>query len=144
MPDDPSMGGNGSGSGTGMPPPNNPWPASVRTTGVVKPANVEGPAGAKTENGSMALTRGASVVHPANQAHAHGDRREGTMPLTGHASVVHPSNKEFTVGITDNPKHPSAVAVGRGAIPVQPFRDSGRPSGSMPVSEMPMVRPKGK
>ncbi len=127
-------------SDSGMPPPNNPWPSSVRTTGVVKGSNVEGPTGAKTENGYMPLTRHGSVVHPANQAHAHGDRREGTMPLTGHASVVHPANKEFTVGITDNPSHPSATAVGHGAIPVMPFQSSGMPAKSMPISEM--ARPK--
>ncbi len=126
--------------GNDMPPPNNPWPASVRTQGVVKPANVPGPAGAKVENGNGSLTRHGSVVHPANQAHAHGDRREGTMPLTGHASVVTPANREFQVGMSGHPEKPAATAVGHGAIPVAPFRSNGMPATSMPISEM--SRPK--
>ncbi len=142
MDNNPLYSGGGGDGGNPMPAPNNPWPSSVRTTGVVKPANVEGPAGAKTENGEGLMGRHGSMVHPANQAHAHGDRREGTMSLTGHASVVHPSNKEFTVGMSGHPEKPAATSVGHGAIPVQPFRSgSGMPSTSMPISEM--AKPRG-
>ncbi len=125
-----------------MPAPNHPFPSGIASHGVVKPPNVQGPAGSKVNNSFMPLTHGASTVHPANQAHVHGDRREGTMPLTGHSSPVHPSNREFDLGMSHGHEPTPVASPGHGSVPVNPFMQSGVPAKAMPISEMARSRSK--
>jgi hypothetical protein len=93
--------------------------------GVVQPSNIQGPMGNRANNGSVPLTRSASMVEPANAKLKDGDpggagampRVAGDIPLPNHRfSVDNVGNSQYN----DFPVQP-----GQGAVPVNPFLASG-------------------
>src|SRR5262245_58918354 len=64
------------------------------------------------------------------------DRRGGTMPLGGVASTINAPNHQFNPGMSKMPQPPSAIEPGKGAIPVQPWTQSGMPARvTMPIRD---------
>jgi hypothetical protein len=104
-----------------------------------QPPNQTGPAGTRVNNGFLPLAHEASSVNPPNHGPG-GDHKGGSYPLGGMASPVQPPNHKFAVGSSKMPQPPSAVEPGRGAIPVEPFGQSGQPRLAMSVPDMRSAR----
>lgn len=85
--------------------------------GVVKPPNESGPGGNRSGNSYLPLDRTAA---PDLACGCGGDRRRGCAPLEEVASPVHPPRHRFDIDAAKMPQPPSAVAPGKGAIPVDP------------------------
>jgi hypothetical protein len=107
-----------------------PVPGGVER-GVVRPPNQPGAAGNGANNSYLPLTRVAGGVEPSNYG-AGGDRRGGSMPLGALPSPVQPPNHRFDVGMAKMPQPPSVVEPGKGAVPVDPWNDSGLPNRAIP------------
>jgi hypothetical protein len=107
-----------------------PVPGGVER-GVVRPPNQPGAAGNGANNSYLPLTRVAGGVEPSNYG-AGGDRRGGSMPLGALPSPVQPPNHRFDVGMAKMPQPPSVVEPGKGAVPVDPWNDSGQPNRAIP------------
>ena len=100
---------------------------------VVTPPNEE--MGELSERLSMRPTAGASPVDPPNMAIA--GMKPGMSAMgTREASPVDPPNLHFGVDLAQIPQPQSAVEPGRGTVPIRPFTKEGKPSMSLPVSEM--------
>ncbi|MGP0063531.1 MAG: hypothetical protein ACLQGP_08035 [Isosphaeraceae bacterium] len=107
-----------------------PVPGGVECD-VVRPPNQTGAAGNGANNSYLPLTRGAGGVAPSNYG-AGGDRRGGSVPLGTVPSPVHLPDHCFDVGMAKMPQPPSAIEPGKGAVPVSPWNDSGRPNRAIP------------
>ncbi len=103
-----------------------PVPGGVEH-GVVRPPNQPSAAGNGANNSYLPLSRGTGGVKPSNYG-AGGDRRDGSMPLNALPSPVQPPNHRFDVGMAKMPQPPSVIEPGKGAVPVNPWNDSGQPN----------------
>ena len=107
-----------------------PVPGGVER-GVIRPPNKPGAAGNGANNSYLPLSREAGGVKPSNHG-ADGDRRGGSMPLAAQPSPVRPPNHRFEVGMAKMPQPRSAIEPGKGAVPVNPWNDSGQPNRAIP------------
>lgn len=116
-----------------------PMPGGVRR-GVVEPPNASGPAGSRAHNGYLPLVGSASPVTAGIPGS--GNRPNGSAPLGGMASPVHPPDHRFHVDTAKMPQPPSAIELGKGAIPVNPWNAAGQPNRavSLPDADRPPRR----
>lgn len=87
------------------------------------PPSNEIPGGNRANNGFLPLTRLSSPALPLNR----GDRKNGSASLAGMPSPVHLPDQRFDVRRAKMPQPPSAIEPGKGAIPISPWDDQGRP-----------------
>ncbi len=104
--------------------------------GVIKPPNEAGPGGNRASNGYLPL---GGTPGPVLRPRHGGDGRKGCVPLDGTASPVRVPGRRFDVDKAKMPQPPSAIAPGKGAIPVIPWDASGRPIRA--VGELDAERP---
>jgi hypothetical protein len=111
-----------------------PKPGGTRR-GVVQPPNQSGPGGNRANNSYLPL---GGSAHPGTPPHHDGgDRRSGCVPLGKMASPVHLPDHRFDVDTAKMPQPPSAVELGRGAIPVTPWDAAGRPNHVTAETDLP-------
>jgi hypothetical protein len=101
---------------------------------VVRPPNQPGAAGNGARNSYLPLSLQAGSVKPSNYGDD-GDRRDGCMPLGAMPSPVEPPNHRFDVGMAKMLQPPSAIEPGKGAVPVNPWNDSGRMNRAIPEQD---------
>ena len=106
--------------------------------GIVQPPNEDGPGGNRAHNGYLPLVGAAGPLPPGGPVC--GDRRNGSFPLGEIVSPVQLPAQRFDVETAKMPQPPSAIELGRGAIPVVPWDAAGRPSRVLPVADMPERR----
>jgi len=98
--------------------------------GIVCPPNEAGPGGNRATNSYLPLAGGPGPLPPENRC---GGPRGGSYPLDPIASPVHVPDCRFDVERAKMPQPPSAIAPGKGAIPVDPAEIAGRSGpGSVP------------
>ena len=110
----------------------NPRPVGVR--GVVSPPNRPDTAGNGARNGYLPL---AGTKGPALPRDPEGHRPEGSFPRMKLPSPVHLPDQRFKVSEAKMPQPPSAVMLGRGAIPVNPWDGDGQPNHARPDQDLP-------
>jgi hypothetical protein len=99
--------------------------------GVVSPPNRTGAAGNGAKNSYLPLDRKVGGAIPLTHGSG-GDRRGGSADLTGQRSPVTPPDHRFDSSAAKMPQPPSAIEPGRGAIPVSPWAESGKPNRATP------------
>lgn len=109
-----------------------PRPVGVR--GVIAPPNRADTAGNGATNGYLPL---AGTKGPALPRDLDGHRPEGSFPRMKLPSPVHLPDQRFQVKESKMPQPPSAVALGRGAIPVNPWDAQGQPNRAEPEQDIP-------
>jgi hypothetical protein len=105
-----------------------PMPRGGRRS-VIVPPNEAGAGGNRANNGYLPLADAKGSVLPLNHG---GDRRNGSAPQGGIPSPVHLHDHRFDVSRAKMPQPPSAIEPGKGAIPVNPWNDTGEPSHALP------------
>ena len=99
--------------------------------GVVRPSNQPGAAGSGANNSYLPLDRRAAGVNPSHYGTG-GDNCGGSADLAGQATPVRLPNHHFDVSMAKMPQPPSAIELGRGAVPVTP----GLPNRAIPELEI--------
>jgi hypothetical protein len=104
--------------------------------GVVRPPNQPGTAGNGANNSYLPLDRKSGAVnHPIYRSG--GDRPGGSADLAGQPSPVTPPNHRFDVRLAKMPQPPSAIEPGKGAVPVNPWAETGLPNRAIPEPDIP-------
>lgn len=96
--------------------------------GIIKPPNEASPGNRMNSCGPMG--HGASPAHPPNATIHDGNIANSFLSMTHQGSPMNPPNAglKFSVSDAQMGQPPSAVAPGKGAIPVNPFTASGNPA----------------
>lgn len=92
--------------------------------GIVRPPNEAGRCGNRAANSYLPLAGGPGLLRPENRRVG---LKGGSYPLGPIASPVHVPDCRFDVEEAKMPQPPSAIAPGKGAIPVDPEGIAGRP-----------------
>ena len=102
------------------------WQTDFHRTVSKWPSTTSGAGGNRASHSYLPL--GGSTDRDIPLHHDRVDRREGCVSLGGIASPVHPPDHRFDVDTAKMRQPPSAVELGRGAIPVNPWDGAGRPN----------------
>jgi hypothetical protein len=104
--------------------------------GVVRPPNQPGAVGNGANNSYLPLDRKAGGANPSRYGPG-ADRRGGSADLSGQASPVTPPDHRFDVNMAKMPQPPSAIEPGKGAVPVTPWTDTGKPNRAVSEPDTP-------
>jgi hypothetical protein len=95
-------------------------------------SNIEGPAGARVNNGFLPYTKGASSLDGPNQTEP-GCRRNGSFPQGESANTIDaPNETPLRPGSSLDRSNPTVVSPGKGSIPVGPAPLGGTATGTIP------------